>query len=319
MLSRIATEDLKDDIDSTHQLEYFDEKERIWLKLSKTAVCAGRVSLVVAGENLYAIGSSYNGDMLDSSYNEDIIPGDGFKYDTKQNIWEQLPPMMEPHGSNPQVVYSDGYIYVFGNPVYSGSAECYSVAEQNWELLPNLPNPYYNCSSAIVYDGNILVCDYNVFEDKTHSIYGYNPNINSWQIVLPQSNTSSIVGPVLFQYQDQVYRVMYRERENEQSPNHMIPVVNKLNMQSYHDDGRISVGEEVNQETVTGNEIGAFYIQDQVFVNTKGFIQATDLKMNHGKADDPVSERMWAEFCRHVFDSDAGNIACFTFDKKNLI
>ena len=319
MLSRIVTENLIDNNNDTqYQLKYFDEEERIWQKLSKTAICTERASLVVAGKDLYAIGSAHNGDMVDSSYNEDMYQGDSFQYDANQNIWKGLSSMLEIHGPTPQVVYLDGYIYVFGNPFYYGLAERYSVTEQVWEMLPDLPNPYYNCSSAIVYDGNILVCD-NSFEDTTHAIYGYNPNTNTWQVVLPQSNMSKyMLEPVLFEYQDQVYRVMYKMNE---FPDRVIPVVNKLNMRSYHDDGRISVGEEINQDLVAGNKLHpfcrVFCIRDQIFVNIKGFIQPTDLKMNHGVADDPVSERIWTEFGRHVSASNANNIALFTFEKKN--
>ena len=101
--------------------------------------------------------------------------------------------------------------------------------------------------------------------------------------------------------------------EGLEFPNRPFPVVNKLKM---HNNGSISVEEEINQELVVGNKFDAFCIQDQIFVNTKGFIQLTDLKMNYGIDIDPISEKTWTEFRQHVDASDAGNVTCFTFDRK---
>ena len=271
----------------------------------KGCILPERASLVVAERNLYAV----------QCHLKDESPRYIFQYNAKQNMWKQLPSMNESHGLSFNVVYLCGYIYIIWDSTFSGLAERYNMAEQVWEMLPNLPS-LYEWTSAVAYEGNILVYGTN---SSTHEIHQYNPSTNTWQIVFSHQVSPDVIShhpsPVLFEYQDKVYRVMYKS--SDEFPHRNIPVVNKLQM--HHSRGRISVGEEVNQDLVAGNKLHSlFCIQDQIFINIKGFIQPTDMKMNHGEADDPVSERIWTEFrlCLHM--NDAGNIACVTFDKKKL-
>ena len=104
MLSRIVTEEdpIDDENDDPqYQLEYFDKEEKMWMNLPKAAPCAGRSCLVVAGRTLYTIKSSRD---------EVTLPVESFQYHAEQNMWKELSPMIEPHGTAPLVLCLDGYI-----------------------------------------------------------------------------------------------------------------------------------------------------------------------------------------------------------------
>ena len=300
------------------QFEYFDLQNKEWMKLRNAATLPHLAFLVVAERSLYAIVGSDSDHPNEKGF---------FQYDAKQNRWKQLPSMTGSYRRTTfQVVYLDGFLYLFGDQIRNfvisnqpRNVERYNLTEQRWEGVPPLPSRY-RWTSAIAYERSILVYDINV-DQLSHVIHKYDPRANTWEIVLLQHIQVPPLRrrlhfppptPVLFEYQDQVYRLYLH---NTQSP-----VVNKINTQPSQNDGRWSVGEEINQDLVTGNEIGAFCIQDQIFVvNTKGFIhvQLTDLKMTHGKARDPVLEKRWHGFVLSNASYNF-NVTNFTFDKKKL-
>ena len=291
--------------DSQYQFEYYDEEKRVFKKLPEAATLPERASLVVAERKLYAV----------QAHSKDESQQYIFQYNAKQNTWKQLPPMNESHGSDFNVVHLDGYIYIIGDSMYSGLAERFNIAEREWEMLSNLPY-LYEWTSAMAYKGKILV--YGTRSSSHHEIHQYDPSTDTWQIVLSHSIPRNVIqhypSPVLFEYQDKVYRVLFQGIE--QCPNYHTPIVNELNIHS--SSGRISVGEEVNQDVVAGNNLHAFCIQDEIFINARGFIQRTDLIMSDGEVDDPIAERIWTEFRLHLSIIDACNAVCFTFDKKKL-
>lgn len=300
------------ELNPQYQFHYFDLKEKMWKKLLKAATLPHRTSLLAAGRHLYAVrGSDFN----------HATAKDLFEYDTKQNRWLKLPSMIQTHELGTlQVVYLDGFIYAMGDQPFRGNVERYNVVERKWEVAPSLPE-LYKWTSLLAYEGNILA--YGVSRDGLdHRIQKYDPSSNVWQLVLSGNipdDVSQYPEPTLFVYQDRIFRVLYRVSPGirHYEPSAYTPIVHELHMKSRHTDGRISVGAKINQDLVGGNKLHAFCIQDQVFVNNRGFIQLTDLKMNQGVADDPVSERKWSEFLlRSKMDNSI--VTSFTFDKKKL-
>ena len=293
------------------QFEYFDLQSKEWMTLPNAATLPHLAFLVVAGRSLYAVVGSDSDHPNEKGF---------FQYDAKQNRWKQLPSMIGSYRREAfHAVYLNGFIYVIGDQLgeimigdQPRNVERYSLTEQRWERLASLPSQF-RWTSVIAYEGSILVYDIsaNLYGDYlSHVIQKYDPRAHAWEVVLLQHVPNDVryyLRPVLFEYQDQVYRLY---KDNEQRP-----VVNKINTQPSQNGGRWSVGEEINQDLVTGNEIGAFCIQDQIFVNTRGFIQLTDLKMNHGKADNHVLERKWHHFLLSAYSFNVNN---FTFDKKKL-
>ena len=293
------------------QFKCFDLGKKMWMKLSNAAILPHNALLVVAGRSLYAVVGSDSDHPNEKGF---------FQYDAKQNRWKQLQSTIGIHEiKETQIVYLDGYIYVISNQY----VERYNLAEQQWEALPSLLSSGYGWTSAVAYEGNVLVYGIGNARRVTHEIHQYNLSTNSWQIVLSQLVSSNVLThprPVLFEYQDQVYRIMYMKNESNFLFDNDIPVVDKLSIQSFHIDGEIFAElESVNQDLVAGSKIDrAFCIQDQVFVESKGFVLLTGLKMNHGVVDNPALERIWDAFGGHVFFDDTNNIVCFTLDKKKL-
>ena len=302
-----------------HQLEYFDVEKKSWKKPPKASTLPLIASLVVAEKKLYAvIGSShYTRYLRGRGANFDPASlKEFYEYDTKQNRWIKLPSMLNSHEiSDTQVLYMDGFIYI----IDSATAERFNAAEQRWEELPSLPMTC-RCTSVISHEGKILV--YGIDTDHSlHAILEYNLGTNMWQIVLSEQvprDMAIIIEPVLFVYGDQLYRVMFRKA----LPAELIvayPIINKLHR---HIDGRMVIGEEVTQDRRIAKTQGAFCLQDQVFICTRGFVLQTDVKMNHG-ADDagltfPSLKKKWQPFFVHSSPCDSSNIVNFTFDKKKL-
>ena len=287
-----------------YQLEYFDLEEKLWKKLSNASTLPHIASLVVAEKKLYAVvgRSLYARGSQGADFNPASVK-EFYEYDTKQNKWIKLPSMLKSHEIKAfQVLYMDGFIYVIGGQLYSGAVERFNIADQCWEELPSLPS-YYSWTSAIAYDGNILVYGVKNIDESPHEILEYNPSTNMWQVVLSEQVPADMimilmVKPVLFVYGDQAYRVMYKRAwpadAYDPTGSIDIPVVNKLDR---HIDGRIAIGEEVTQNVRIANIKGAFLLQDQVFISTKGFILLTDVKMNHDADDTGLTvAQKWRRF-----------------------
>ena len=302
------------------QLEFFDLQNTEWKKLPNAATLPHQALLVVAERSLYAVVGSDRDHPNQKGF---------FQYDAKQNRWNQLPSMTGSyHRSTIQVVYLDGFIYLFGAQIRDfvmsnqpRNVERYDLTEQCWEGVPSLPSRY-RWTSVITYEGSILVYDMSTDNSSSHVIHKYDPRANTWEIVLLHHVPArqglrfpAIMSPVLFEYQDQVYRLFVYKKQS--------PVVNKINTQPSQNDGRWSIGEEVNQDLVAGNEIGAFSIQDQIFVvnrhGVKQYVQLTDLKMTHGKAHDAALAKRWHDFVTHISNPSCNsNVTKFTFDKKKF-
>ena len=313
--------------DPQYQFEYFDLEEKLWKRLSKASTLPHRASLVVAKQKLYAVVAG--GSMYARGLRGD--PGsvkEFYEYNTKQNKWIKLPSMLNSHEIKAsQVLYMDGFIYVIGGQLYSGTAERFSIAEQRWEELPDLPS-YYNWTSAIAYRGKILV--YGVYiDDSPHEILEYNPGTNMWQEVLSEEfphDADGAVKPVLFVHEDQAYRFMYKSKPEEIfdpmnpqpyafEPTIDIPTVNKLDQPA---GGRIAIGEEVPQKVrIIAKTKGAFCLQDQVFICTKGFILPIDLNQSGEDAGRSL-EKKWNNFVAGSSQGDCSNIINLAFCRKEL-
>ena len=157
------------------------------------------------------------------------------------------------------------------------------------------------------------------------------------------------MSPALFEVQGNIYRVMYRRPDKEDAVStsnyynmprqwsrrpdkedavstsnyYNTPVVHVLELQSLRNGITVSVGEEINQDWIPTNRIGAFRIQDDVFVNATGFVKMTDIKIEADRNSD-VDLRAWESFAlkwNEYISADLlenSNIIYFTFDKNKF-
>ena len=279
------------------------------------------------------------------SYNsyDDIVIGDGnrrglndlYFFDTETKSWEMLPSMIRNHDVEfLRLVYSDGFIYVIDQESNSGERFC--ITENKWERLPEAPvdrrETYF--SVPIAYEGKLLVYSVSCrsFADTgTHKILEYTPTTNAWQSILTEEVEhfeSAHVVPALVEAGGNIYRVMYKraDREEVSTSDYYLrhtPVVHVLELQSLRNGIRVSAGEEVNQDWIPINRIGAFRIQDDVFINARGFVQMTDIKIKVDQNSD-VDLQAWESFARkwdEYISTDLlvnSNIMYFTFDKNKF-
>lgn len=78
------------------------------------------------------------------------------------------------------------------------------------------------------------------------------------------------------------------------------PVVHKLNIQSTAGGLEISLGEELPQDLIPENKLGAFRINEDVFVNINNFVVRTDMKIVCDQMTD-VDLRAWNEIKAFIF------------------
>ncbi|XP_072013826.1 uncharacterized protein [Amphiura filiformis] len=220
--------------------------------------------------------------------------------------------------------------------ILSSDCERFDIARNKWKKIAPLP-PHFAATSAIAYQGRILVYstiydqhDYYEYalETKRYEIWVYNPNKNEWQSKFSESDntTDKLTQPVLVVHKDQCYRVVFRiiPRGDETDylrayrglPKEEQAVVNLLKLHSSRSDvmSGVSLGEEIKQDFIEPNTLGAFRIGEDVFVTTCGDVQQTDLKI-HKDEDEDIDLGKWKRFAKPY--KRGSNIVNFTCDWKN--
>ena len=302
--------------------QYFKVDDMEWKQMRKFTKPPHLASLIVVGGSLYAVGGCCD-DVGDMHYEQDF-----YVFDVEKNSWKELPSMIHPHDMEYlKLVHLDGFIYVSagycrGNFHGNNIVERFDLAEEKWEVLSELPGRDIRWSEPFIYQGRILISGVEVSVLKWHQIFEYNSSANAWQTILtePFDNLAK-VEPVLFVNQGNIYRVVYKS-----SDEYLLckPVVHVLELKSIRNGIGLSVGEEVNQDWIPANRLGAFRIQRDVFVNAKGYVQMTNLKIESDQTSD-VDLQIWEGFAlkweNYTLDSgllQSSNVTCFTFDKKKF-
>ena len=311
--------------DGDCHFQYFNFDDMEWKQIQKLATPPHLASLVVVGRSLYAVcGDCYDDGDMQSSHAKDF-----FVFDVENNRWKKLPSMIYTHDMEYlKLIHLDGYIYVTGG--YSRGnfhgndiVERFDLAEKRWEMLSALPGMDVCWSDPCIYQGRILISGVGVSGFQGHQIFEYKNSTNAWQIILAEHFDDLAVessGPVLFEHRGNIYRIVYK-----MSDTYLLykPVVHVLELRSLRNGIGVSVGEEVNQDWIPANRLGAFCIQEDVFVNARGFVQMTDLKIKSDQTSD-VDLQSWERFAlkwEEYFSYallENSNVTCFTFDKKKF-
>ncbi|XP_072051651.1 uncharacterized protein [Amphiura filiformis] len=328
------------------EFHYFDKRNKRWYSLDKLSCMDFEYlpSMIVVNGNLYAVGGFQQTYTDNYHYDEDFqnlglwedqneyqccreCLDDFFLYNDEQGTWTSLPCMKNAR-CEVQLVHLDGFIYALGGLDENGDpisyVERFDLAKEEWQELASLPRSFH-CVSAIEYHGNIITyCKQHVdLSGKNDEciISVYYPGHDTWQTKLTENCVrpeSCKLGPRLFQYEDQWYRVRYEEPDDEndvqpswRSKLHR-PVVNKVRVEG--GDITVIMGEEVSQDLIPLNSVGAFRIEDDVFVNSNGFIIKTDtIDNNQGASVDlPKSEQT-------ITLKKSSGITNLNFDKKKLL
>ena len=252
--------------------------------------------------------------------------------------------MIKPHDmESGHVLYHNGFIYVLGGAHYRDNlndVERFFIAEQKWERLAALPSPFY-FGPGIVYQDRILVYGAadEVTEGYNHKLVEYNSDSDTWETLLAEEFkcyydddiSEWTFCPVLYQHNGQFYRVLYTPKENFNPLkrqlhqvmgmriwNHNLltkPKVNKLIFETTDRGITASIGEEICQDFITENALGAFRINEEVFVNINGFVHKTDVTVGADQETD-VNLSMWRKFRAKKFEDS--NYVSYYVDKKKL-
>ena len=290
-----------------------------WKQIRKLAKPPHLASLIVVGRSLYAVGGYY--DVGHIRHGRDF-----YVFDSEKNSWKELPSMIHPHDVDYlKLVHLDGFIYVAGGYAVTfrgnvNTVERFDLVEEKWEVLSALPDiRHVLWSDPFIYQGRILISGVGARSLLGHEILQYNNSTNAWQTVLTEySNNLERVEPALFVHQGNLYRVVYKSSGNYRLHKPVVHVL-ELNRNGIG----LSVGEEVKQDWIPANRVGAFRIQEDVFVNAKGYVQMSDLKIESDQTSD-VDLQIWEGFalkweeCSPTGLLQSSNVTCFTFDKKKL-
>ena len=335
--------------------QFYDEKEREWKSLPKFCGLDHVPSLIVVNEILYAVGGleeniepdeedycwSYRRRSRCAAYDDMFDDDEGhvvsyairnfLRYNAVNNEWTHLTPMAKAR-QEPILVHLDGFIYAIAGKDSNGyqirgDVERYDITKDCWTTLASLSDSYmYIWKSAVACQGKILVngMSKRPFEKGNnsyrHVVQVYDPSCNTWQVLLSEElGMTPSPGPVLFQHQDNMYRVYFHNKELPLKASavlpwlqHSDPVVNLLKIQK--NVGKISVGKEIQQDLVPSNDVGAFRINDEVFIRMKSFIHKTSLKIAANQTVNVNVDAYQNEDVPGLF----GSITNFTFDKKRL-
>ena len=290
---------------------------------------------------LYAIGGfdPENGNLTEDQVLLELK--DVFQFNAEKNKWVKLPSMIKPHDMEAgHMLYHNGFIYVLGGAHYDDNrndVERFCIAEQKWERLASLPSPFY-FGPGIVYQDRILV--YGAAEEVTegynHKLLEYNPTSNTWETLLAEEFncyydddiSEWTFCPVIFEHNGQFYRVLYTPKENfnplkrqlyqvmgRRILNHNLLTKPKVNKLVFESTNNVSIGEEVGQECIPENVLGAFRINEEVFVNINGFVHKTDVTVGVDQETD-VDLRIWSKFRAQKFEDS--NYVSYYVDKKKV-
>ena len=331
--------------DNLH-FQYFDSDTKEWKRLDQFPTPPYLASIVAVGRNIYAVGSYHNSTDFDDGDNT-RASNNLYIFDAETSKWEELPSMLHVHEVEfSRLVYAGGFIYIVGDFSHAQVVQRFHIEENKWEMLPESPigEEQTMWSVPVAYQ-SILLFNFLSWRYEggvegipqrvcIHKILEYNPTTNAWQTVLMEEieNLEIVhLAPALFEFQGNIYRVLYKrpDRANREGilpldyNRQLKPIVHVLKLQSLRNGMRVSVGEEVNQDWIPINRIGAFRIQDDVFINASGFVYQTDMKIGADQTSD-VDLQAWESFAlkwnalTSIGVLENSNVMYFTFDKNKF-
>ena len=315
---------------------YYDVDEHKWKELGRFNAFPYSPSFLVAEGSLFAIGGIYKTPVFWGIHGYDDPKSEyaGIKrmdfncvedhnfhqYDGK--AWVSSLPFLEGARHSLSPVYMDGSIYAIGGEDdrerLVTEVECYNIAKREWEEMAPLPDEGSRVTSAMAYQGKILV--YVVGSDK-QVVLVYDPSEDIWQTKLTEeiagmSKKSKKPDPILFLHNNVCYRVSstipYQSLKDFKDVK-CRPTVNALEIGEGVE--TIAVGEEINQDLIPVNKVGAFRIGSEVFLNVKGFIHKTDITIRDGRKGN-VNLSKWKNVGE--LKNRQSNIVNYTFDVKKL-
>ncbi|XP_072027785.1 kelch-like protein 28 [Amphiura filiformis] len=305
------------------RFKYYCDNDKQWhmLRIACLPYTLCYHAIVVVDGTLYVAGGEKEEECnLDDE--GDIVYKHLFSYDPAKNKWNQLKPMNTPRRGF-SIVHLDGFLYVIGggnNECYNGlrDVERYDIGKKQWQPVASIPVSVRYVSSVLAYKGKLLAC----CEGDGSSILMYNPATNAWQVALeePKADRSFARPPSLFIHKDLCYRVTYKLSGvsvvdfllSDVFPS--VPVVNKLEVNIQNDKANIVVGEEVKQDHIPPTRVGAFRMEDQVFINLYGFVRDTGVRISPDQSSDVNLSR----FASFVTEEEDSNMVYFTFNPKKL-
>ena len=244
-----------------------------------------------------------------------------YRYCSKGNTWEEVyqhSSILSAEGF--QVVYLDQIFYFIHTE--QGYVHRYSIKPGASGFLwgsKKLPNRLCNDYGTITtYMGRILV--YGPYEEGGKcNLQVYDPVKDMWTeamrdtLGLFYAHFEIYLPPIIMQHNGSCYRVAFNKYYNivNRKPSE-VAIVHELKTQLV--DGVLSVelGEELDQSLVPISTLGAFQIDDDLFVCGRGgFVYKSGLKAWEGEWKD--SDLEMYEKWRQEEDS---NIVMFTFDSR---
>ncbi|XP_072017949.1 kelch repeat and BTB domain-containing protein 3-like isoform X1 [Amphiura filiformis] len=255
-------------------------------------------------------------------------------YDAAKCAWDYLPSMITARCKF-TMLYVDGCIYAIGGKDEREDSvipvERYDIAKKEWEAVAPLPKGL-QLACAVVYEGKILVQgELSDPDDKYQNflrILVYDPSQNEWKTAWKRESDSIWIGsedtaatPVMVPYQGKLYDVSYypQDFDMEAYIDQPIPTIREWKIGEGVEN--IELSKESNDiNNFTLNKAGAFQIKDEIFLNIRGFVCKSDIKLTPEQIEDydEVDLRSWENLAALLEDGDCSMIVNFTFDKKRL-
>ena len=288
-------------------------------------------------EKLYAVGGllKYKTYSLDwegfyPSSKTSTLKANFLAYDMELNKWNDLPSLKKPRKSI-LLVHSGGFLYAIGGQnekdTQMNDVERFDFTKNEWQTMASLPDKF-RWVSAVDYKGIIVVYGVSVQHYREHEnrMLVFNPYKNVWQAKLSEicEDESAYFenlnrDPVLVVHNGHCYRVLYDNSRNTKVDSdlfvswyeHRQPRVNLLAVHIL----KLSVGQEIKQDLIPLNKSGAFCIHDDVFINSRGSVLKTDVKLSTDKKKSAKDLSKWKSYQFHE-DLRRSNCTWLTVDWK---
>ena len=249
-----------------------------------------------------------------------------YRYSSTENQWWEVCEKPESHTKELHLVYIDPFFYFVCTK--GGHMQRYNINCTN-RVLEDVPSMPKKLSKGVVSTLRGKILAYGICEqDRTCRIQVYDPEQNFWTEALSEEDplTFHVAGfsrfsqvpllPILMEHNGSCYRVMFKTVFNAQGRKVEYPIVHRLKMDK--ELTSVEVGEEEIQKMIPENTIGAFQIEDDVFVcGGQGSVMKTGLKTWEDMWEDKVDLGRWRNLrrCRQSF-TQPSNSVLLKFDSR---
>ena len=239
-----------------------------WKKLTKFPTLEGdddsASSVVVARGQLYMY-ISWLKDYDDSGF---------ARYNAETNKWDMLA-TMSVERIPCCLVELNGYIYAMSGDrqikppedmyIENSYVERYNILTNKWESVSPLEmQGYFVDSTAVAFQNKILIASHKYFDEPDCIIIqSYDPSSNSWIVVLKEAYEGI---PLLTVQNSICYLVLNAQSKFTGSK------VYRLTCDLDSDSPTVHLGEEILQGAAITKYVGAFSIDDDIFINVNGCV-----------------------------------------------